>query len=86
MIEKINWIEPVRNEEILHRITEERDILLSVKGRKDKWICRIIHRNCHLKYVIEGKMEGRIEVTWRRGGRRKQLLDDFLMIGEDTVN
>ena len=86
MIEKINWIEPVRNEEILHRITEERDILLSVKRRKDKWICHIIYRNCHLKYVIEGKMEGRIEVTWRRGGRRKQLLDDFLMIGEDTVN
>jgi hypothetical protein len=27
--------------------------------------------------VIEGKLEGRIEVTGRRGRRRKQLLDDL---------
>jgi len=60
MIEKINWIDPVRNEEVLHRITEERDILHTVKRRKDKWICYIIHRNCPLKYVTKGKMEGRI--------------------------
>jgi hypothetical protein len=26
--------------------------------------------------VIEGKLEGRIEMTGRRGRRRKQLLDD----------
>jgi len=28
-------------------------------------------------YVIEGKLEGRIEVTGRRRRRRKQLLDDL---------
>ena len=27
--------------------------------------------------VIEGKIEGRIEVTGRRGRRRKQQLDDL---------
>jgi hypothetical protein len=27
--------------------------------------------------VIEGKLEGRIEMTIRRGRRRKQLLDDL---------
>jgi hypothetical protein len=27
--------------------------------------------------VIEGKLEGRIEVTGRQGRRRKQLLDDL---------
>jgi hypothetical protein len=27
--------------------------------------------------VIEGKMEGKIEVTGRRGRRRRQLLDDL---------
>jgi hypothetical protein len=31
--------------------------------------------NCLLKHVIEGTLEGRIEVTGRRGRRRKQLLD-----------
>jgi hypothetical protein len=34
-------------------------------------------RNSLLKYVIRGKIEGRIEVTVRRGRRRKQLLDDL---------
>jgi hypothetical protein len=28
------------------------------------------------KHVIEGKMEGRVQLTERRGTRRRQLLDD----------
>jgi hypothetical protein len=36
----------------------------------------ILRRNCLLKHVIEGKIEGRIEMTERRGRRRRQLLDD----------
>ena len=35
-----------------------------------------MRRNCLLKHVIEGKIEGRIDVTGRRGKRRKELLDD----------
>jgi hypothetical protein len=35
------------------------------------------HFNCLLKEVIEGKIKERIEVTRRRGRRRKQLLDDL---------
>jgi hypothetical protein len=31
----------------------------------------ILRRNCLLKEVIEGKIKGRIEVTGRRGRRRK---------------
>ena len=34
-------------------------------------------RNCLLKHVIEGKIKERLEVTGRRGRRRKQLLDDL---------
>ena len=36
-----------------------------------------MHKNCLLKHVIEGKIEGRIEVTGRQGRRRMQLLDNF---------
>jgi hypothetical protein len=36
-----------------------------------------MRRNCFLKRVIEGKIEGRITVMVRRGRRRKQLLDDL---------
>jgi hypothetical protein len=67
----------VRNEEVLHRVKEERNILHTIKRRKANWIGHILRRNCLLKHVIEGKIEGRIEITGRRGRRRKQLLDDL---------
>jgi len=37
----------------------------------------MLSRNCLLKHAIEGKTEGRIEVTVRRGRRRKQLVGDL---------
>jgi hypothetical protein len=37
----------------------------------------MLRRNCLLEQVIEGKIAGRVEVTERRGRRRKQLLDDL---------
>jgi hypothetical protein len=49
----------------------------TIKRRKANCIGHILRRNCLLKHVIEGKLEGRIEMTGRRGGRRKQLLDDL---------
>ena len=37
-----------------------------------------MRRNCLLKHVFEGKMEGGIDVTGRQGRRRrKQLVDDL---------
>jgi hypothetical protein len=67
----------VRNEEVLHRVKEERNILHTIKRRKANWIGHILRRNCLLKHVIEGKVEGRLEMTGRRGRRGKQLLDDL---------
>jgi hypothetical protein len=76
-MEKISWTERVRNEEVLHRAKEERNIVHTIKRRKANWIGHILRRNCLLKHVIEGKLQGRIEMTGRRGRRRKQLLDDL---------
>jgi hypothetical protein len=56
----------------------DRNILHTIKRRKDNWIRQILRRNCFLKHVIERKIEGRIKVTTRRGIRRKQLLDDLM--------
>jgi hypothetical protein len=67
----------LRNDEVLHRVKEERNILHTIKRRKANWIGHILRRNCLLKHVIEGKLEGRIEMTGRRGRRRKQLLYDL---------
>jgi hypothetical protein len=74
-MEKISWTDRVRNEEVLHRVKEEMNIVHTIKRRKANWIGHILRRKCLLKHVIEGKLEGRIEMTGRRGRRRKQLLD-----------
>jgi hypothetical protein len=53
----------VRKEEILHRVKEDRNILHTIKRRKVNWIGHIWSKNCLLKHVKEGKVEGRIEVA-----------------------
>ena len=67
----------MRNEEVLYRKEEERNIPRTTKGREANCIGHILHKNCLLMHVIEGKIEGSIEVTGRRGRRRKQLLHDL---------
>jgi hypothetical protein len=67
----------VRNEEVLFRVNEHRNILHERRQRKVNWIGHILRRNCILKEVIEGKINGDMEVTRRRGRRRKKLLDDL---------
>jgi len=44
-------------------VKEDSNILHTIKGRKANWIGHILCRNCLLKYVIEGKKEGRIDVA-----------------------
>ena len=65
----------MKNEEVLHRVKEERNILYTVKRRKANWIGHILGRNCFLKHIIEGKTEGGIEQRKGQGRRCKQLLD-----------
>jgi len=57
---KINWTDHVRNEEVLHSVNEERNILRTINRRKANWIGHIMRRNCLLKHVIEGKKERKI--------------------------
>jgi hypothetical protein len=67
----------VRNKEVLHRVKEERNILHTVKRRKANWIVYIFRRNCLIKHINEGKVEGRTEATGRRGRRHRKLLEDL---------
>jgi len=76
-MEKIIWTDHVRNEGVLLRANEQRNILHEVRKRKANWIGHILRRNCLLQQVIEGKIKGVMEVTRRRGRRRKKLLDDL---------
>jgi hypothetical protein len=58
-MEKISWTDRVRNEEVLHRVKEERNIVHIIKRRKANAIGHILCRNCLLKHIIEGKREGK---------------------------
>jgi len=42
-----------------------------MKRRDANRIEHFLRRNCFTKHIIEGKIEGRIEVTGRRERRRK---------------
>jgi hypothetical protein len=64
------------HEEILLTVKEQSNILHEISKRKANWIGHILRRNCLLRQVIEGKTKVGIEVTVRRGRRRRKLLND----------
>jgi hypothetical protein len=82
----------VINEEVLLRVKEQTNILHEISKRKANWIGHILRRNCLLQQVIEGKIKGEVEVTGRRGRRRRKLLDDlkerrgYLYLKEEAVD
>jgi len=75
-MEKISWTDLVRNEKVWYGVKEERNILHTVKRRKDNWIGHTLRMNRFLKHVTEQNIEERMEMKGRLGRRRKQLLDD----------
>jgi hypothetical protein len=75
-MEKISWTDHVRNE-VLLRVKEQRNILHKICKRKANWIGHILCRNFLLQQVIKRKIKLEIEVTGRRGRRRRKLLDDL---------
>jgi len=68
---EISWTYRVKNEEVLQRVKEERNILHTMKRRKANRIGHILHRNCLLKHITGGNIEGKIEVMGGRGRRCK---------------
>ena len=76
-MEEIIWTDRVRHEEVLNRVKKKGNILHTIKGRKTNWFGYILRRNCFLTHVIEGRIEGRIDVTRKRGKRCKQILNDL---------
>ena len=52
-MEKISWTDHVRNEEVLLRVKEQRNI--EINKRKDNWIGQILRRNCLLQRRCDRK-------------------------------
>ena len=64
-MEKISWSDHVRNDEVLQRVKEERNIIHTINRRKSNWLGHILRRNCLPKHVIKGRIEERTVVTTR---------------------
>ena len=58
-------------------VNEQRNILREIRKQKANWIGHILRRNCLPKQIIKGKVKGEMDVTRRRGRRRKKLMDDL---------
>ena len=82
-MEKISWTDHVRNEEVLLRVKEQRNILHEIRKRKANWIGHILRRNCLLQRIIEGKIQGGIEVTGRQGRKCRNLLDNHNLLAPE---
>jgi len=65
----------VRDE--VQRVRKDCNSLHTAKRRKANCIGHILRRKCFLKHVIEGEIEGRIEVKRRQGRRCQKLLDEL---------
>jgi hypothetical protein len=63
----------VRNEDVLLRVKEQRNILHEIRKRKANWIGHILRTNCLLQQFTEEKIKGGIEVTEKRRRRRRKL-------------
>jgi hypothetical protein len=55
---EISYTDHVRNEEVLLRVKEQRNILHEISKRKANWIGHILRRNCLLQQAVEGKIKG----------------------------
>ena len=73
-LEGIKWSDKVRNEEVLRRVGEKREILRTIKNRKRNWLGHILIRDCLQRRIKKGKLEGRIS----RGRKRFEMLTDML--------
>ena len=71
---EFSWTERAKKEEVLHTVKKDSNIPHTISTREANWIGHILRRNCLVKRVIAGEIEGRIEVMGGRGRRRKQLL------------
>jgi hypothetical protein len=68
---------PTAYEKVLHKFKKKRNILNTIERRKANWIDHILCRNCLLKHIIGGKVEGGIFVMRKQGRRRKKVQNDF---------
>jgi hypothetical protein len=77
---------------LLLEVKEQRNILHKICKQYANWIDHILRRNCLLRQVIEGNIQGGIEVIGRRERRCRKLLNDlkersgYSYLNEETLD
>ena len=71
----------LKSEEVIRKISKERNTVHAVNRRQDNWFGHFLRRNCLVKDLIEGKIEGKRE----RGRRRKLLLNELKTNGSGIL-
>jgi hypothetical protein len=71
-MEKISWTYSVRNEKVLRRVKEYRNILHTIKRSKANWSGHILRRNCLLKHIIERRRD--------RSDGKEEYISSYWMI------
>ena len=81
-MERVKWTDKIKNEVVLERMGEGRIILELIKKRERNCLGHWLRRNCLLKNVLEGMVNGKKI----RGRRRYQMIDNIMINGlyEDT--
>jgi len=67
------WTDHVRNEEVLLRVKEHRNILHEIRKRNTNWTGHILRRNCLLQRVTEGKIKVKEKQSHYRPGQALSL-------------
>ena len=76
MRERVKWTDK-KNAVVLEIVGEGRIMLELLKKRKRNWLCHWLRRNCLLKDVLEGMVNGKKV----RGRRRYQMIDNIMING-----
>jgi hypothetical protein len=71
----------LKNEKVIYKINKEMSTLHTASRRKDNCFGNFLRRNCHVKDLIEGKIEGKRG----RGRRCKPLLDELKKNGRGIL-
>ncbi|KAJ4428944.1 hypothetical protein ANN_25940 [Periplaneta americana] len=58
-MERVTWTDRIRNEAVLEKVGEERMMLKLIRKRKRNWLGHWLIRNCLMKDVLEGMVNGR---------------------------
>ncbi|KAI5756386.1 hypothetical protein M8J77_024680 [Diaphorina citri] len=62
-LEGIKWSDRVRNEEVLRRVEEKREILRTIVNRKRSWLGHILRRDCLQRRIMEREQRGKRSIV-----------------------